>query len=349
MGSKLPMIGIVALGAIAAVGAALLTAAVGIKPAPAAAAEPSAAAVVVAARDLEPMTRLTEADLEVREVPPADAPAERFGDPVGLLGRLVRTPLVKGQPVLAQTLLEEGAGARLALSLPDGARAVSIEFKGPSALRGLIYPGSRVDVLASERGNYSTGSDAKLLLQNVRVLAVGEKTVFDKEDETTDEDEDARPAPARQGDRMLVTVMVKPEEARLIQAARERGELSLSLRNPLDASIEDRPVAQTPNTTPDGTQKQRETPEPSRWTTLIVRGSDSKTVVFDRDGRPVQQPENQSGRPPPGTQSAPPPPPPTSSGEGAGEGTGETVSDPPSRDDSAPLAHSTGTHERNLA
>ena len=347
MGSKLPMIGIVALGAIAAVGAALLTAAVRIKPAPAAAAEPAAAVVVVAARDLEPMTRLNEADLEIREVPPADAPAERFRDPVGLLGRLVRTPLVKGQPLLAQTLLEEGAGARLALSLPDGARAVSIEFKGPSALRGLIYPGSRVDVLASERGNYSTGSDAKLLLQNVRVLAVGEKTVFDKEDEATDED--AQPAPARQGDRMLVTVMVKPEEARLIQAARERGELSLSLRNPLDASIEDRPVAQTPGTAPDGTPTQRGTPEPSRWTTLIVRGSDSKTVVFDRDGRPVQQPEYQSGRPPPGTQSAPPPPPPTSSGEGAGEGTGETVSDPPSRDDSAPLAHSSGTHERNLA
>ena len=355
MGSKLPMIGVVALGMVAAVGAALLTAAMRIKPASAAAAGPTTASVVVAARDLDAMSRLEESDLEVREVPPSEAPADRHRDPVNLLGRLVRTPLVKGQPVLAGSLLKEGAGAKLALSLPDGARAVSIELSGPSALRGLIYPGSRVDVLASERGGYAgNGSDAKLLLQNVRVLAVDDKTVFDAEDESAgDEDDPARAV--RGGARMLVTIMVQPAEARLLQAARERGELSLSLRNPLDGSIEKTAVASpaadgggaAAAAGPLGSGRDAEA---GAWTTRVVRGTRTRTVEFDSSGRPVELDDPAQPR----TGAPPPPPPP---GGGPAGGGGDAGSAPsrddgggPTEDDSGPLARARAAgHDWDLA
>jgi len=201
--------------------------------------------------------------------------------------------------------------------------------------------------LASEETPCAMGP---LPATGIRVLAVDDKTVFDEEEEQADGEDDA-PAPAAvRGARMLVTVMVSPDEARLLQAARERGELSLSLRNPLDASVESRPIAETPDDGDarhgtaslaqplDGAQRSSDA---AGWTTIVVRGSSAKTVEFDRDGRPVEEPAGVRGPPGPGAQA---PPPPASGGSGDA-GAGGAASDPPSRDDSVPLASIGGTNE----
>ncbi|MEM0982672.1 MAG: Flp pilus assembly protein CpaB [Planctomycetota bacterium] len=323
MGSKLPLVGIFAFGIVAALGAAMLTAVFRIKPQSADAGVPKVASVIVAADELPALTKLEESRLEVREVPVGEAPAERISDPVAVLGRVLKVPLVKGQPITEASLMTEEAGARLALSLPDGHRAVSVELSASSAIRGLLYPGCRVDVLASERSisGRSTGV-ARTLLENVGVLAVDDKTVFDVEEEPA-EGEDAAPPTRRVNDqrKLLVTLMVLPDEASLLQAARDRGELSLSLRNPLDESTQRQTQASGEGKDAPAAQRFVNPAEP--WRTVIIRGNRSDVQEFDRRGEPVRSGPGGVIVPPSGGgsgSSVPPPPPPTggSGGEGGG-------------------------------
>ncbi|MAY73341.1 MAG: Flp pilus assembly protein CpaB [Phycisphaerae bacterium] len=280
MAGKLPLLGIVGFGLFAAICAAVLMAVMRIEPSSAGAesAAPTTAPVVVAARDIEALVRITEEDLEVRDVPLTEALEDGFEDGVSLIGRVLSTPLLKGQALRDSVLLDEEAGAKLALALPTGYRAVSIELAGSSALRGLLYPGSRVDVLSSTRDN----PEGQLLIQNVRVLAVGDKSLYaDAPDEGEDEEDAAAMLRRKQDARSLsVTLMVDPDQSRRLQSARERGSLSLSLRNPLDvttAEIE-QPLDPVDSLAP---KEAVEPTEPSRWRIRVVRGGSVSIREFD--------------------------------------------------------------------
>lgn len=283
MGGKLPLIGVVVVGLLAAVCAAILMAALRAAPADAAAATDNTVDVLVAAADIPPMTPLTEDLLEVRAVPKADAPKDRFGDPVQVIGRALRTPIISGQAIAPRNLLPEDSGARLASSLPPGLRAVGIELPTSSAMRGLLYPGSRVDVVVSYKpmpGSRRTGPMSETLLQNVRVLAVEQETVFSHEEEPEDGEEPASPAFNANARTLMVTLMVDPQQARELQAARDLGVLSLSMRNPLDESLTADPEVIEAEAI---AEVEAMPEEPEVWETVVIRGGASpETRTFGK-------------------------------------------------------------------
>ncbi|USN98233.1 MAG: Flp pilus assembly protein CpaB [Phycisphaeraceae bacterium] len=294
MSGKLPMFGVLGLGLVASICAAVLMAALrsGGKPT---AAAPTEIEVLVAKGDLPAMTRLEKDLIEVHVVSVSDKPDGAFGDPVQILGRVLKTALVDGQPITELGLLSEGDGAKLASSLPDGMRAVSVELPSSSAMKGLLYPGCCVDVIVAYkrvgRRPGDVGPDSRTLLQNVSVLAVEDKTVFTVEPET-DEDAPTRPTRASSNKGLMVTLMVDPQQARELQAARDTGELSLTLRNPLDASTTADPTATPldqaikPDADPDGP-----------WRMVVIRGNDREVQTFNERGEAEPREEKYADAP----------------------------------------------------
>ncbi len=74
--------------------------------------------VVVAKQPADPGHQLTKEDVAVSKVPADAAPGQVFSDPNQLVGRVVTTPLVKGQAILETLLAPIGTGAGLQALVP---------------------------------------------------------------------------------------------------------------------------------------------------------------------------------------------------------------------------------------
>lgn len=118
-------------------------------------------------------------------------------------------------------------------------RAVTVranEAGSDPAGSGLVRPGDYVDVLvtlksSSDGAGQALGAASVVLLQRVLVLAVGSQT----EPQAAAELREARPAGhARERE---LTLSLKTEEVQLLSLARERGVLSVALRDPTDTQI----------------------------------------------------------------------------------------------------------------
>lgn len=131
-----------------------------------------------------------------------------------------------------------GMESKLAIRVPMGMRAVSIDTTAEIAVAGLIRPGDRVDVqvvypgadaISGARG--SGRSRAQALLQMVQVLAVGEVVVGTQQASGVDGALSSPPPPAR-----TVTLALSPEQVSTLSLAKSTGALTLSLRNPADGA-----------------------------------------------------------------------------------------------------------------
>lgn len=184
--------------------------------------------VVVAKRDLPAMQIVDGDSVVLKTVPRKEAPDNCFSDSVQVLGKVLALPMVEGQ-AFTKTCFAEGSGAHLAAAMPKGMRAVGIALNEHSGLFGVLYPGSRVDIMVSYKGLPAGEASSKTLLQNVQVLAIEGQTIVSPEGDKVGRSESGR--------KRMVTVMVDPDQARVLESAMEQGTLSLAMRNPLDTSL----------------------------------------------------------------------------------------------------------------
>ncbi|UCF69390.1 MAG: Flp pilus assembly protein CpaB, partial [Acidobacteriota bacterium] len=133
--------------------------------------------VVVAKADLPLAAMLIAQQLETVEWPTAFLPIGSFSDPKVLKGRVLRRALAKGEAVQELSLLPEGSAGGLASVIEENSRAVSVKVDPIVGVAGFVTPGSRVDVLATlRRLDWSSKQPyAKVVLQNVKVLAIDQK------------------------------------------------------------------------------------------------------------------------------------------------------------------------------
>lgn len=229
---------LVVLGVAAAFSAAILTASIGARANSVAKAEPMAK-VLVAAQKIETMTVLDQRMLKVREIPRRQLPANAYNDPVQVAGRLVSAPLAEGQAVMPANFAPKGAGLELASQLQPGMRAVTVSLNVPSSLKGLLYPGSVVDVLVAfklQNSNTAIGEAvATTMLEKVQILAVDNEMIA-KPDPAEHEAADTKgaKAAAATNNQCLVTFKVDSHQAEALQLAAEYGKVSLAMRNPAD-------------------------------------------------------------------------------------------------------------------
>ena len=147
-------------------------------------------AVVVAAREIPSRAVLAIEDLEVRQLPVADATAQGvYADPSKLVGLVAGTSILKGQPVYANMLAGQAQGTGFSILMPGETitadspawRAVSITVPDDRAVGGLLQPGASVDVFVTSTivipedvlaaGRYLTDKSTKIVYQDMLILA----------------------------------------------------------------------------------------------------------------------------------------------------------------------------------
>jgi pilus assembly protein CpaB len=140
-------------------------------------------------------------------------------------GRVVRSSIVAGEPLLDTKLAPEmsGRGGIMPMLVPDGQRAVTIKVDDAIRETGFILPNSRVDVLVSITGA-TPGSEhiAKTILQDVLVLASGQ----------TVELRDNKPVQMT-----TVTMALTPDKVERLTIAQTEGRLFLVTRNLNDKTV----------------------------------------------------------------------------------------------------------------
>lgn len=196
--------------------------------------------VVVAARDVAAGRALSAPDLRLSRWPASSIPRGAFSTRERLLQAkaVPLVPLVEGAAVLASHLSRSHAGMGVAAKLGGGKRAVAIRTDASVALAKLLYPGARVDVLATMRDR-EQGGRTVTILQNTEVLAVGPDIDAASANAGPAKGGGGRSAAGdeRRAARRVVTLAVTPEEAERLVLASRNGAIDMVLRSPADKQV----------------------------------------------------------------------------------------------------------------
>ncbi len=207
--------------------------------------------VVVAKEDIPAQSRLIADMLEVKTLPADEVHAEAFTARSQVVNRITAEPITAGDQIVP-TMVSDRAGESLAFKIAPGKRAVSIEVKEAVTAGGNVQPGDQVDVVGIFELDKDTdvsavlavvapgheavitpfGTDRNLtvtLLQNVKVLAVGQSLAKSEEETSTivtkpETDAEGRPKAKS------VTLEVTPQQAQLVSLADEYAVLRLTVR-----------------------------------------------------------------------------------------------------------------------
>lgn len=185
--------------------------------------KPSLSPVVVAAMDLPMATVLRPEHLAVADWPRGVRPQGTFQDPKELVGRVLTSKMVKTELLLAAKVAQRDAGSGLAALIPENMRAAAVRVDDVVGVAGFIHPEDRVDVIVTLRPENGRGeTTAKVILQNVRVLAVGQSL----------QEEDRKKSKSIEV--TVATLLVTTEQSEKLALAAAQGKLLLTLRSGTD-------------------------------------------------------------------------------------------------------------------
>jgi pilus assembly protein CpaB len=140
--------------------------------------------------------------------------------------------MIENEPLLEGKLAPRQGGAGLSATIPDGMRAVSVSVNDVIGVAGFVVPGTMVDVLVTGSTNPGVQNTnvTRTILENVRVMAAGQKVEQDRE---------GKPQTVP-----VITLLVSPEDANSLTMASTQGRIQLALRNTLDSKKVDPPAVQ---------------------------------------------------------------------------------------------------------
>lgn len=182
--------------------------------------------IAVAAMDVEIGAKIGPEAVKMVEWPRGSEPPGAFDDLAKLQGRVARTALTRGEPVLEGKLAPLGTKGGLSAVVVEGKRAMTVRVNDVIGVAGFALPGNFVDIMVNThspggegRGDAQDKAISKIVLERILVLAVAQEA---NRDETKPKVVNA------------VTLEVTPEEAEKLDLARSVGTLSLVLRNQVD-------------------------------------------------------------------------------------------------------------------
>jgi pilus assembly protein CpaB len=182
--------------------------------------------IVVAAADINLGQRLTPEMLMLAEWPSDSMPKGAYLDPLKVTGRVLKSSVLRGEPVSEAKLAPAGTLGGLSALITEGKRAITVRVNDVIGVAGFALPGNYVDIIVSTQKEGVTGSAngrdqsiSKIVLERILVLAVAQEV---SRDETKPRVVNA------------VTLEVTPDQAENLDLARSVGTLSLALRNQVD-------------------------------------------------------------------------------------------------------------------
>jgi pilus assembly protein CpaB len=243
-------------------------------------AKPQTRRVVAAKVALQPGTPVAAENLTEIDWPRNVALGGLIEKQEDVAGHVLGYAVAANEPVLRRDLAA-GASLGLAAKIPDGMRAIAVKTNEVMNMAGFIFPGSRVDVLMTIRGENHDASTttARTVLQNVQVLSTGTKM---------DPDPTGKPE-GKPEDVTVVTLLVTPEQSQKLALAQSQGTIQFVLRNGGDAANPETPVVDLAELT--GVQKtpppSPAPPQPKRAAAVVavVKPSDAYLVETVANGK----------------------------------------------------------------
>lgn len=194
--------------------------------------------VVKAARNIPAGTPLTQELITTEQVPvkflPPNPVMEKDVDIY--LGTPLAVNVQEGAMILTSDFSVAEVSRDLSSKIPEEERALSIPVDAVSGVSGLLTPGDRVDILGTfpvsskdelipdAQGGGSVGYVTMTLLQNVTLLAAGQRISSVGQQD-------------RRSTYSTVTLSLTIDEAELLTIAQTRGKLTLLLRNRDDVAV----------------------------------------------------------------------------------------------------------------
>ena len=145
---------------------------------------------------------------------------------VGLVGAVVREPILANEPMTDRKLVRSGSAGIMAITLESGMRAMSVPLSAESAAGGFILPGDHVDVVESRQleGAAQGGGKhvlAATVMKNVKVLAIDQNLSAPKGSSVVG---------------ATATLELNPQQAEVLIQAKSQGEITLVLRSYADVA-----------------------------------------------------------------------------------------------------------------
>lgn len=178
--------------------------------------------VVVAATDIPFGQKIELVHLRTINWPSDSLPSGVLHDMAVVEGRVANQKILAGEPVLNSRVVEQIEGSTLSALITPQKRAVTVRVNDVIGVAGFLLPGNRVDVIASRKLNNSRNVQTRILLQDLKVLAVDQLASPEKD----------KPVVVR-----AVTLEMDPDQAEELVKATEEGSVQLALRNPTDKLV----------------------------------------------------------------------------------------------------------------
>jgi pilus assembly protein CpaB len=172
-------------------------------------------------------------------------------------------------------------------------RAVSVAVNEVVGVAGFVTPGTMVDVLVTGRalggGTAGQGDITRTILENIRVLAAGQKIEQDRE---------GKPQTVA-----VITLLVTPDEATQLTMGATDGKIQLALRNTIDTKKnEPKAIVQAALFSPQGAIATPPPPKPAGGTRKavpappppyvieVITGSKRENKSFPNPSGPSEKP-----------------------------------------------------------
>ena len=234
--------------------------------------------VVIAKLDIPEGAAIDRNSLVLATWPAPTVPAGAYSSLDSVVGRVTRVNVFTGEAIVPGRLAPAGTGPGLELKIPPGQRAMAVRINDVAGISGLIQPNSRVDVLVTIADPMTGKQQAKLFMENMRVLSVGTEI--------------QRDAAGKPNTATTATLAVTPDEAERLAIAMNTGSIQLVLRGYGDPSA----VTTTGANSGDVLSQ--------------MRGGRSILSDIDPTPRPAQRTTQRPSPPPAPVIQRPPPPPP---------------------------------------
>ncbi len=145
---------------------------------------------------------------------------------------IAATGILANEAVVKARLASESRGTAMATLVRQGFRAVAVKMDNNVVRAGLVYPGAQVDVMGTMKDTVSRETTTRMIVENVRVLAVEAHTDV----ETFKPKSHAAESGSRSQNTRdaVVTVELTPEQAEFVFLAEREGHVDLALRNAED-------------------------------------------------------------------------------------------------------------------
>jgi pilus assembly protein CpaB len=176
--------------------------------------------IVVAATEMPLANRIRAEQVKLVDWPVDAVPPGALRDLNDAIDRILTIHVLAGEPLVPGRLTAKGAGNGLAALIPGNMRAMAVHVDDVVGVAGFLHPDDRVDVIATLRPTRPNNAEStsKVILQNVRVLAVG------KELEVSDGNR-AQATPTT-----VATLLVDSDGSERLALAASEGRIILTLR-----------------------------------------------------------------------------------------------------------------------